>query len=217
MAKPSGMLQAVCIFAILLGVLGVWIGLLGLVNVATGGRVQDAIASVGGAGMTPEQAELQRQLYRDMQDATASWNTVNTPLFILELVVSAGMIVGAVGTLRGRARGQVLLRRVLVCAIVLELVRFVPGMAIQYETARITGDYLERSFGRVAPAGSTSPPGNADGGGNDRKARPWFWALALVAAMKLLEVGFYVFGWNYLRRSAVTPGPGPLVAEVVES
>jgi hypothetical protein len=210
------MLQAVCIFAILLGVLGVWIGLFGLVNVATGGRVQDAIASVGGAGMTHEQAELQHQLYRDMQDATAPWNTVNTPLFILELVVSAGMIVGAVGTLRGRARGQVLLRRVLVCAIVLALVRFVPGMAIQYETARITGDYLERSFGASLPPGQQVPPEMRTVAATAGKSAMVL-SLALVAAMKLLEVGFYVFGWNYLRRSAVTPGPGPIVAEVVES
>ena len=71
MAKPSGMVQAVCIFAIVLGVIGVWIGLWGVVNLATGGRVQDAIASVGGAGVTPEQAEMQRQLYRDTQDAAA--------------------------------------------------------------------------------------------------------------------------------------------------
>jgi hypothetical protein len=216
MAKPSGMLQAVCIFAILLGVLGVWIGLFGLVNVAAGGRVQDAIASVNGAGMTPEQVELQHQLYRDMQDATASWNTVNTPLFILEIVVSAGMIVGAVGTLRGRARGPVLLRRVLVCAIVLALVRFVPGMAIQYETARITGDYLERSFGAALPPGQQVPPEMQTVAATTGKLAVIL-GLALVAAMKLLEVGFYVFGWNYLRRSAITPGPGPLVAEVVES
>ena len=41
--------------------------------------------------------------------------------------------------------------------------------------------------------------------------------LAFAAAMKLAEVGFYVFGWTYLRRSAVSPDPGPDVAEVVES
>lgn len=217
MAKPSGMLQAVCIFAILLGVLGVWGGLWGTVNLAMGGRVQEAMASVGGVGMTPEQAQLQRQFYEELREATSRWDAVSGPLFVLELGLSVVMIVGAARTLRGRAAGApTLLGVVFLCAIILELAQLVPAIVVQYDTVVITTDFLERSVVASAPPGRQIPPEMNTMAATAGKVA-MIAGLAFAAAMKLAEVGFYVFGWTYLRRSAVSPDPGPLVAEVVES
>jgi hypothetical protein len=216
MAKPSGMLQAVCIFAILLGALGVCTGLWGIANVAAGGRIQEAVASVGGAGMRPEQAETQRQYYRDMHDITAPWNTINTPLFVLDIVVSVLMIVGAASVLRGRAGGRRLLARVFAFAILLELVQLVPTAAIQYDLAEIMPGYMEQSIVTAAPPGQQVPPQAQAMASTAGKAAAIV-GLVIGVAMKLLEVGYYAYGYVFLRRPDVPPGPGLLVAEVVEN
>ncbi|HLA84790.1 MAG TPA: hypothetical protein VJL29_08350 [Thermoguttaceae bacterium] len=216
MNKPSGWLQAVGIAAIVLGGMGLLSGLSGLAKIAVGPTWQIKFRQQPGFGTTAEQADVQRDMQKEVRKIADRWLPVTGPLVVVDVLVSICLIVGGIGTLRLRPVGRSTLYGVFLAAIVLELAQLGPTIALQHGIASITTDYMSRMMEASAPKGQEMPREMTTMVSSFTKVGIIL-AIGFTVLMKAIEVGFYVFGVTYLGRANVRAQfAEPLTAELIE-
>ncbi|HXT59609.1 MAG TPA: hypothetical protein VN699_13295 [Pirellulales bacterium] len=201
MSRRTGGLTAVCVIAIVVGVLGVLSGLSQIANLTVGGRMQSAMLALQpqiNPGMQAAQQEmLEKTLAVNAKYAIYLWISIG-----MQLVLALAMIVGAILALSMRPAGRRILLAALVASLLFEPARTVLTSTIVKETGPITAQYMQ-NLGKVsAPPGAKPPPGFEEMMGGMSQAVvavQWVVLIGMAAAWCI----FYLVGVWYLAQPAV--------------
>lgn len=199
--RPGG-ITAVAVIAIILGALGALGGIGGLVGPAMGKAMQQTIITA--AEQNPENAEMQMQA--DMQRQTMAvadkYSTVNMIVGFLMLVLCIALLVAAIMTLKGSAKGRGMLAGLCLLIVVADLGKVV----VQGFQQREMMDGM---------AGAMSGMFENDPNMEDEQAEEVqrimgtamkvgaIVAIAIAALWFLAKAIFYIFSWRYLNRPNV--------------
>jgi hypothetical protein len=148
--RPGG-LTAVCIIAIILGVMGVFTaGTSGLVALF-GGQIQQWQTNMGTAGGPAEMRDLQEEMNAKTSAIMNRFRVVNVTLALFHFLLAGALLYGGVQALKLRERGRKMLWRACAVAIVFEFVRAVPHTLMQLENMALMEDYFPRLMEASAP------------------------------------------------------------------
>jgi hypothetical protein len=153
----AGRVKAICIVAIVLGCLGVFSALGGMVGLLFGQQIQGAMSTPNQPGMPPEMVQAQRDMERDLYAIQNRFLPINAVLIALLVLVSAGLLIGGIQSLRRVTPGRKVLVAACSAAIVFELLRGIVQVVIQAQTISMTMQHTER----MLDAGG-GPPGMAE-------------------------------------------------------
>ena len=196
MKRAPGMLQAICIIAIVLGALGSFSVLGGVV----GPFVNEAIQKMVAANMRPgsPQAKQQAQQQREIQAVADKWAPVNYALLAVLVVVVGCLIVGGVKAFRLQPSGHRLLLMAFLIAIAFELMRLFPTINILIDTFDVMEQSMADSM-KANSGGRPIPPAAARMSKTIMKGSIYL-GIAFAVGWVLLKVGFYGFGAYYMRK-----------------
>jgi hypothetical protein len=193
-ARPSA-LTVICVLAIVFGALGLLAGCIGLASQLFASRIQEAVAA-GQAGANVPAAAAQAEIVRRTMEISAKYNMVLIPMTILKILVEGALLVGGIMTLGLKASGRSLLAGVLIAALVLETIQFVPRYIVQRETQTVVAELMPQIM--AAQQGANSPAAGFDmssmmsGVGVISLVFGLFWLAA--------KIVLYLLGIRYLRR-----------------
>ena len=199
MSRRTGGLTAVCVIALVVGILSVLSGLFQFTNLLFADKLQAAVA-----GIQPG-AEAQ-QLQQEMSQQTAAisrkyavyhWLSAST-----QSVLAWIMIVGAVMTLRLKPAGRKLLLAALIASLLFEPAKAVLTAAVTRETAPIILASMQQAAKASAPPGAKPPEGiDPMISGISQLVVVMQWVMLI--GMTALWCVFYLIGAWYLTRPAV--------------
>ncbi len=201
-ARRPGGLTAVCVFAIILGGLGLLGSLMALVSLAVGPRLQQALQiSPQGPGQD-RSIELQRTMQRRIQAVSDRYRWPNAGFALLNVGLAGCMLAGGIMALNRAARARRLLIAVFAVAILFEISRSIVQACMQWEMANVMSNLLPRMMERSAPANGPNAP-NAAAVATAIAKMGMVLGLAFTVAFSLAKLIYYAVGWCYLRRPAV--------------
>jgi len=197
--ERPGMLTAVCVIAIVLGVMGLGKSLFGLGGLALKKTLENAFKMPPQPGMREGFVEAQADMQKEMQAVTDRYWGVNVGLASLNLAFSASLLVGGIMTLRLNPTARTFLIAVFAAVIVFEIVHTVVTVFIQLEVAAVTSDAMPRMMAAAGPKGGPPPEQFTTVMATFTKVLT-FVIIAFCSALGLAEVVFYGVGACYLRR-----------------
>ncbi|MFN0052810.1 MAG: hypothetical protein ACKV0T_11505 [Planctomycetales bacterium] len=193
--RPGG-LTAVCILALLLGIVGLLTGCAGLASQAFGAQLQEAMS-----GMQPGGNEAMRQAQQEMNTKILAvakkyaWMTV--PLLVVKMVAELLMIAGAAGALGLKPFGRKWLMWGLTAALVIESISLIPALLLQNETQAVTQEYMNKIM-----SGAGGGQGAAEFGSSITQVATII-GLVLAIGWLLVKALYYVLSLRYLRKREI--------------
>ncbi|MBC8350919.1 MAG: hypothetical protein H8E66_02970 [Planctomycetes bacterium] len=194
--RRTGGLTAICIIAVVLGVLGTLSAAAKGFNVLFGAQVQQTIGSIGAVN------EAQRQAQQDMNNAMAAemkrFRLANSILCVAQLGLCIGLLVAGLRTLGLKASGRQLLVWICVSLLVYEIGQFVVFAFQQLSIAPIMELYMPKMM--------KGPDGEDIGGEKFGKVIA---RMSIVVGMvtqcawTLIKLVFYAVAIRYLRKRNV--------------
>jgi len=209
-ARRPGVLTAVCVIAILVGLLGVLSGISKLFNALFGARMQQMFAGFG--AVNAEMREAQERMYATLTAAMEPFLIPNLILAVAQLLLCGVLVYGAAKTLKLQEQG----RRILATTAALLLLFEVGQGVVQGLMQMRMMPVMERHMSDVMQA----TPGAAPGAGKLGQA---LGRVSIVAglvfqiAWMLIKLGYYGFTVRYLRRDrvrALCAESAPIAAEL---
>jgi hypothetical protein len=196
MKRAPGMLQAICIIAIVLGTLGFFVAAWGVVAPFANEAIQKWVTARMPANSP--QAKQQAKQQQAIQAVTDKWAPVNYALLAVHFVLVGCLIVGGVQAFRLQPSGHRLLLMAFVIAIAFELMRLIPTINFQLAMADIMQESVADAM-KQTTGGRPVPPGQARMSQTILKGS-MFIGLVFTGFWVLLKVGFYGYGAYYLRQ-----------------
>lgn len=193
--RPGG-LTAICIIAIVLGVLGTLSGAAKGFNVLFGAQMQQAFGSMG--GVTEEQKQAQQDMNSALVAEMARYRLANGILCIAQLALCIALLVSALKTLKLKAAGRQLFFYVCCFLLVYEIGQFVVFVFQQLSIAPIMELYM--------PQMMKGPDGEDIAGGAFGKVIARMSIIVGVVtqcAWTLMKLVFYSIAIRYLLKSKV--------------
>ena len=141
-ARRSGGLTAICIIVVVLGVLGLFSGLLKGVNVLFGAQMQQAVGSMG--AVTGDQAKVQAEMQAAIAAEMSRFVIANSILCLAQLVLSGALVYSGLKTLGLKANGRKLLLAVCMCLLVYEICQLAMAVIAQLSMSPIMELYMPR-------------------------------------------------------------------------
>ncbi len=195
--RPNG-LTAICIIAIVLGVLGTLSGFGKGINVAFGAQMQQAFGSLGAGAGNSDMQKAQQEMNNALAEEMVRFRLANGILCITQTVLCVGLAYAAIKTLGFNANSRKLLLWLCCFLLVYEVGQFVVFAYQQLSMAPIMEEYMPRMM---------KGPNGEDVGGEDFGkiiAR-----VSVIVGMisqsfwTLLKFAFYGVAVYYLRKSNV--------------
>ncbi len=211
-ARRPGGLTAICIIAIVLGVLGTLSSVAKGFNVLFGAQMQQAFGSMG--GVTAEQKQVQQDMNNALAAEMTRYRLANGILCITQLGLCVALLVSALKTLKLKASGRQLFFYICCFLLVYEIGQFVVFVFQQLSIAPIMELYM--------PQMMKGPDGKEIGGGGVGKVMARMAIIAGVVtqcAWTLMKLVFYSIAIRYLLKGKVIalfddqPGTAPTMPE----
>jgi preprotein translocase subunit SecG len=199
--RPGG-LTAVCVIAIVLGALGLCFSVLGVASLAFQDQLQKFVKQqqhlppgMANGPLKTEmeaRAKMQERVYEAAEKVTHRHMGASSVVLVLNLLISASLLAGAIATLKLSPKGRQFLIAVFLAAILFEIVRGIVLVLTQLDMA------AELSAIPSAGSGSADVP--------LMMARiTAILSMVLWLALALGMVVFYGIGASYLRRPTILP------------
>ncbi len=147
--RPGGV-TAICIVAVVLGVLGLFSGTMKGVNVLFGAEMQRVFGSMG--AVTPEQAKVQQEMQAAVADEMKPFAVANTILCVSQLVLCGALVYAGLKTLKLKAAGEKLLLAILVCLLLYEIGQLITVVLQQLSMGPIMELYMPQMLKSLDPA-----------------------------------------------------------------
>lgn len=193
--RPSG-LTAICIIAVVLGVLGLFSGLMKGVNVLFGTEMQQAFGSFG--AVSPEQAKVQQ----DMQAAIAAemnrFRLVNSVLCIAQLTFCGALVYSGMKTLGLKAAGRSLFLAACACMLVYEI-----GQSIAFVFQQLAMSPIMELYMPQLMKGSAGNNASAEQIGQVMARVSIILGIVFQCVWTLIKFVFYAVAIFHLRKAAV--------------
>jgi hypothetical protein len=201
-ARRPGGLTAVCVIAIILGSLGLLSSLVTMGSLAVGSRFQQAMMTSSPRPGRDKVFDVQRTMQKRIQAVTDRYRRPTVGFALLNMVLAASMLAGAIMALNRVPKARTVLLTVFAVAILFEISRSIVQVFIQWETAAVMSEMLPRMMETSMPANVPNVPNAQDTA-----------AMGTVIARAIIMVGFvfnlvlslakliyYGVGWSCLRR-----------------
>lgn len=196
-ARP-GWLTALCVIAIVIGVLGLMNGILGVVGTLFAEQFQTMFTPPGGGGMPPDMQAIQDKFQQETMAVQEKFFLGILAAAILRIAVAAALLVGGVQCLGLKESGRQVLLLACGAAVLFEIGHAVLQSLVNMEMMTAVNGFMQ-NFLEAMPQGKGPPPevfmnimkGSLIAG---------FVVQYLIA---LLKIAFYVWGVLFLSRQAI--------------
>jgi hypothetical protein len=209
-ARRPGGVTAICIVAVVLGVLGLFSGTIKGVNVLFGAAMQQAIGSIGAVNQS--QAKVQQEMNAAVADAMESFAVANSILCISQLVLCGALVYSGLKTLKLKAAGRKLLVAILVCLLVFEIGQLITVVLQQMSMSPIMELYMPRMM--QAPSGNNA---GAERFGQAIARMSIIMGIVFQCVWALIKFIFFVIAIRYLCQAKVIalfdPSPAPVLSK----
>lgn len=198
--RPGG-LTAICVIALVVGILSVFSGLSQFVNLLVGQKLQAAVMQVqAGNGEAAQQAQQETQA--KMAAIARKYAVYHWACATTQSILAWIMIVGAVLSLRLKSAGRKLLLIALVASLLFEPAKAVLTAAVTKQSAPVIIASMKAAAQNSAPPGSRQAEDiNQMMGGLSQLIVAMQWAMLI--GMTALWCIFYLVGVWYLTKPAV--------------
>jgi hypothetical protein len=188
--KAPGALTAILVICLIMGIMGLLGSCMG--GVALG--VQNSLQLQGANMGDPAQQAIQEK----MQEMQSQQFIPNVIMIGLNFIVAPLLIIGAIGCLSRKAWGHGLLVKGLLVAVFYVVVKTVLTIVIQVATMGSVGEVMQEAMAQQGGA----PPQAAEMMGGAMKIGMVV-AIVFAVGWALLQLGFYIWSWTYLRKDEV--------------
>jgi hypothetical protein len=209
--RPSG-LTAICIIAIVLGVIGLFSGVLKGVNAVFGAEMQQAFGSMG--AVTQEQAKIQQEMQAALAAEMKRFAIANGVLSVCQLVLCGALVYSGLKTLGLKPAGRQLLLAICVGILVYEIAQLVTVVIQQMSMIPIMELYMPRMM--KAPSGNNA---GTEQFGQIIARMSIIVGIVMQCAWTLIKFVFYVLAIRYLRSAKIIAlfDPKPVPAPTPEN
>jgi len=196
--RPGG-LTAICVIVLVLAGLGILGGLLGAVGQLASQQMQSAFSGMNQPGMDNDLAEMQMEMNKQMMGVQKKWMPITLSFLAASVLVSVGLLLGAIFSLQAKPVGRTILSWSLVLAILVDGGELIPTIMAQMETV----DVMKASMGKMMQSqGGNAPPGSAEMMSGFMSIGAYV-GIAFVVIWAVLLIGFYLFSLVYLGKPHV--------------
>ncbi|MGV3483230.1 MAG: hypothetical protein ACO1RT_02295 [Planctomycetaceae bacterium] len=185
--RPSG-LTATGVLCIVGGVVGILSGLLTLLNALLSDVMASAFSMPG-----PDQA-AQQQFYDQLQAVADRYFIATLVTSSATFLIGLGLLAGGVGIFSSPPWGRILIRRVLVAAMVIEIVKAIVYSLSQFDMMPIMESHMQQMADKAG--GGAMPMGEM------MRVMTWI-GISIWLVWAMLKFGLYLAGRHYLKRPHV--------------
>jgi hypothetical protein len=196
--QPSGFM-AICVIAIILGGMGTLASLMGVIGLIAAPAIQ-SLATARQPGQPQAMHDLNVEMQREIAEVTDHWKPFSFAIVTVHLLVSAGMLLGAIFCIRRNPTGIPLLSYSTMAAIGYEGLNLLMQIVVQMETFPITSRYVQRIM--EATPGNNAPPEMGKFMANAMVAGMWV-TIGILVFWTLAKVVFDVIAIRYMSREDV--------------
>lgn len=200
-AKP-GLLSAVCVICLVLGGLGLMNSLLGVVQVAVGSQLQQALQPKGAAGMPPEMQKAQDEFQAEINAVEKRYWTPMVISLAFRFLAATLLLIGGIQALGLKESGRVLLIVACVVALCFELGHAISQTIINMEIMTAFNQYVEGLFDSI-PQGRNAPPAGFRQGMQTGVRVAVMAGFAVFYILMLVKAGFYLYTFVYLQKPKI--------------
>jgi hypothetical protein len=200
MSRRTGGLTAICVIALVVGVLSAFSSFSQFLSLLVGDKLQAAIAQVQPANNQGMQ-EIQQEMFAKTAAITRKYAVYHWISLAAQSILAGIMIVGAILTLQLKAAGRMLLLIALAGSLFFEPAKAALSAAVANEMMPITVEMMQQAA-KAGPPGAKQPPGFEEMmGGMSRAIVVLQWAMLI--GMTAAWCIFYLVGVWYLTKPAV--------------
>ncbi len=193
--RPSG-LTAICIIAVVLGVLGLFSGLMKGVNVLFGAEMQQAVGSFG--AVSPEQAKVQQDMNAAIAAEMGRFRLANSVLCVAQLAFCGALVYSGIKTLGLKAAGRSLMLAACACMLVYEI-----GQAIAFVFQQLALSPIMELYMPQLMKGSAGNNASAEQIGQVMARISIILGIVFQCVWTLIKFIFYAVAIVYLRKANV--------------
>jgi hypothetical protein len=196
--KRPGGLTAVCVIAIILGVLGLGSSLMTLASLAMQSSMEKAFKMPRQPGMPDNFVQIQEEMQKKIMEVNHRYSGLLTGIGLLNLVIASCLLAGGIMAIKMKPNIHRFLVGVFLAAIVFEVIAAVVGIYMQLEMSSIITDFMSKMV--------TSLPKGAKGGDEAAAIMMTAAKVGVIIGMvfslgwALAKMIFYGVSASYLRR-----------------
>jgi hypothetical protein len=192
-SQPTGLL-VICVVAMALGGMGVLAAMGQVLNLATGGGVQNVWSSVGTAGLPADVRDSQNRMFSSIQDLVSRYALVQGGFGLVQFAIAGALAYGGFYSMMLRPRGRQVLLWSLWCAVPFEIARAVPATMLQMEMTSIMEEGMATMF---------AEDGDPTGIGTAMAKFSVYLGIAISLVWGIAKIGYYVASAMYLSRPTI--------------
>jgi hypothetical protein len=193
--RPGG-LTAICVIAVILGVLGLIFTCFGMVTLMAGPAMQSAMTP-SFPGESQEVRELNEEMNEKTQALWRQYFVPNMAFYLVNLAVAICLVVGGVKGLKVKPEGRPLLIGTFCGALIFELLRTPYLLYVQMQAVAIQQEYLPKIMEASAQGAPVAI--NADAFVTLMKVVGY----AMIVIFMLVKGAFYAVGAGYMTRPGI--------------
>ena len=203
--RPGGV-TAICIVAVVMGVLGLFSGTIKGVNVLFGAEMQQVFGSMG--AVTQEQATIQQEMNAAVAEEMSRFAIANSILCVSQLAFCGALIYSGLKTLKLKAAGRKLLLAVFACLLVYEIGQLITTVIQQLAMSPIMELYMPRIM-----KGTSGNNAGAEKFGQAIARMSIIFGIVIQCVWTLIKFIFYAVAIVHLRKAKVISlfDPSPTV------
>jgi hypothetical protein len=209
--RPGG-LTAICVIAIVLGSLGVLGALRTLASVAMQPAMEKSLAVQRQQGANEQAFKAAEQMQQKANELGKRYRGINGGMALVNLIVSACLLVGGIAVLKMSEKGRMLLLAVLAVAIVFDVVHLCVYIVQQLQMATVLAESMPEMMKASAPKGQQGAQQAAEMGATVAKGVMYL-VIAVQVAFGLAKLIFYGVGARYLCKPRIRTLCGPSEAD----
>jgi hypothetical protein len=197
--RSSGWLKAICIIAVVLGILGVLNALSSAAGLIFSQQIQSAFSPGLQPGIPQEMVDAQNQMQAELQAVQERFWAISAVLILVHVMIALALLVGGIQCLRRVPPGRRVLLAACGAAIPFEIVRAIVHAMIQLQSGAVTAKFMPRM---MEAGDGSAPPQVAEFAMTVAKAGM---VVGLVMGLfwVTLKIIFYVISVRHLRKAEV--------------
>lgn len=193
-----GLLTTLCVFAIVLGALGILNSLLGVAGAVGGKALQAAFQPKAGAGLPPDMQKAQDDFQAAVNAVQDKYFWATVPALAFRFVAATLLLVGGIKTLSLQESGRKILLVACGVAVLFEILNAILQSVVNLDMMTAVNLYVE-GLEKSLPDG----PGNPQGVMSTVVRASIIAGIIITYLIAATKIAIYVFGLIYLQRDRI--------------
>ena len=193
-----GLLTTLCVFAIVLGALGILNSLLGVAGAVGGKAIQAAFQPKAGSGLPPDMQKAQDEFQAAVNAVQDKYFWATIPALAFRFVAAILLLIGGIKSLSLQESGRKTLLLACAIAVVFEILNAILQSVVNLDMMTAVNLYVE-GLEESLPDG----PGNPQGVMSTIVRASIIGGIIMAYLIASLKIAIYVFGLIYLQRDRI--------------